>query len=246
MKKTFIFICIVAAMLCSCTSQPRRITIDSEQMIAVDSSMDNIRDTDYEAALADIQARLNKELNVKIGYAPQSLTVHQPECEMLNWACDALYDMAVQVYDGQVDFAVVNIGGMRCDWQAGDITRRHIYELMPFDNMLVILTLTGQDIIDLCNIFAEQGGQGVSRQLRMEMKNKKARNITLNGKNILPEAYYYVATSDYLSGGADHFTPLARFVERMDTNCKIRDLYLKYAEQQQTIAAAVDGRMKQL
>ena len=243
--KHFYLTLSAVAMLCisSCSHTARQVVSASEELIAVDSTADSVQDSAYLAVLQPKKEQLMEQLNVVIGYAPEDMTVHKPECTMLNWASDALCDMAKQVYSGQVDFAVVNIGGMRCNWQAGDITIRNVYELMPFDNRLVILTLQGKEVLDLCQIYAEQGGQGFSKQMRMQINNVKAQNVRLNGKSISPDAVYYVATSDYLSGGADHFTPLARSIDKTDTGLKIRDLYTQYVEQTKEVRSTIDGRM---
>ncbi len=244
MKRTLFFICILSLCLASCTRQPMRVVASHEEIIVVDSALDAIQDTAYLSHLAPITEQLNKELNVVIGYAPRAMQAHLPESELLNWTCDALYDMAKQYYDGEIDFAVVNVGGIRCDWPQGDITRRNVFELMPFDNQLVILTLTGDKVIELCEIFAANGGQGVSRQLRMKIDSNKAEDIHINGKEIDENAVYYIATSDYLSTGADHLTPLSEFLERKTTDKLIRDLYMEYILQHKTVEAQIDGRMQ--
>ena len=243
-KPLIILIALSVIPFCSCTHNPKQIVSAQETLISIDSTADAIQDTAYLRLLEPKKDSLNKMLDVVIGHAREDMRVHQPECTMLNWATDALYEMARQVYSGQVDFAITNIGGIRCNWQAGDITLRHVYELMPFDNRLVILSMQGSDITELCNIFAMQGGQGVSRQLRMEIADGKVRNIRLNGKKIVPEAVYYVATSDYLSTGADHFTPLTKAIDKTDTHRKIRDLYIEYIKQNPEVKSTTDGRMK--
>ena len=242
--RKYIIIALCSALLVACDLTPRQVVSAKEELIAVDKKADKYQDTAYIRMLQPKSDSLERQLDVVIGYAPEALTVKKPECTMLNWATDALYDMAKEVYKGEVDFAVTNIGGMRTNWQAGDITRRQVYELMPFDNRLVILTLEGKDVRNLCNVFARQGGQGVSRHLRMEIKDIKAQNIRLNGRKIVDSAVYYVATSDYLSTGADNFTPLTRAIEKHETRHKIRDLYMKYIETRKTVKAEVDGRMK--
>lgn len=161
---------------------------------------------------------------------------------MLNWASDALLSMARQLCPNHVDIAVVNIGGMRTDWAAGDITRRHIFELMPFDNELVVLTMTGDEILNLCNVFVQRGGEGVAG-LRMKARNGKLISATIAGKPILPTAYYTVATSDYLSQGNDGMTPLAQYQDLWRSEEKIRDLYIEYVQQVKTVQAVIDGRM---
>ncbi|MBQ9705305.1 MAG: 5'-nucleotidase C-terminal domain-containing protein [Paludibacteraceae bacterium] len=242
--KRITLLLLAATAIVSCTHQPRRLTAVSEEMKAIDSTL--AEDTAYLHALAPVRDALNAQMDIVIGYAPEALTVRQPECTMLNWACDALFYMAAEVYNGPLDFATANIGGMRCNWQAGDITRRSVFELMPFDNRLVILTLQGSDVLELCDEFARQGGQGVSRQLRMQMRGGKAQNVSINGKPVVPDALYYVATSDYLAGGADHFDALTHAIDKHETGLKIRDLYMQYVISRPTVAAKVDGRMTAL
>ena len=197
----------------------------------------------YAAALAPKKAALEAEMSVVLGYAPEDMTVHRPECNMLNWASDALLAKARQYYDGRVDMAVVNIGGMRCEWRKGDITKQHVFELMPFDNRLVVLTLKGEDILELCQVFAEVGGEGVAG-LRMQAEEAQLIDAQIDGCSIDPEAYYTVATSDYLAGGTDHMAPLTRHIAYWDSDLLIRDLYLEYVQEQKTVSSTIDGRMQ--
>lgn len=225
-----------------CLHKPMHVVESKSEIVLIDSTLDAIQDSSYIAYLAPIKAQLEAELRVPIGYAPEALTVSRPECTMLNWACDALLAMARQRYAGKVDMAVTNIGGMRCEWAAGDITFKDVFELMPFDNELVVLTLTGEEVLNLCHIFAKLGGEGVSG-LRMKARDGRLKEATINGKEIEPSACYTVATSDYLSQGNDHMEPLARYVEIWRSEEKIRDLYIEYIEQEGTVSARIDGRM---
>ena len=181
-------------------------------------------------------------MNVQLGYAPEPLWVREPECPMLNWASDALWEAAKKVYPEKVDIAIVNMGGMRCSWPAGPITRGNVFELMPFDNRLVVLTLKGSDIIELCESFARYGGQGVAG-MRVTVIDGKLADVTIGGKPVNPKAEYTVATSDYLSGGADHMDALAKYVKYWNSDLLIRELYIDAVRDQDTVRAAVDGRM---
>lgn len=212
------------------------------EAIPVDASSDAIQDTAYLAQLAPIKANMEKEMNEPLGYAPEALWVKGPECPMLNWASDALWEAAKQHYNGKVDIAVVNIGGMRCSWPAGPVTRGNVFELMPFDNRLVVLTLKGADLLDLFQAFADYGGQGVAG-MRMSAVNGKLTDATIGGKKVNPKADYTVATSDYLSGGADHMEALTRYTNYWNSDLLIRDLYIQAVRDQDTIRAVVDGRM---
>ena len=211
----------------------------------MDASSDGIQDLNYLAQLAPTKADLEEQLNVQIGYAPERLWVGDPECPMLNWATDALWEAAKKVYPEKVDIAIVNMGGMRCEWPAGAITKEKVFELMPFDNELVVLTLKGEDVIALCESFARYGGQGVAG-MRVKTVDGRLADVQVGGKAVNPKALYTVATSDYLSGGTDHMDALTRYVEYWRSELRIRDLYLEAVQTQDTIRAVVDGRMTML
>lgn len=240
MRKTLFFI-VLLTILCSC-HRPKQVVGVRTEAIPVDATCDGIQDAAYLANLAPIKAHMEREMDVQLGYAPKTLWVDGPECPMLNWATDALWEAAKRVYPGKVDIAIVNMGGMRCVWQAGPITRGNVFELMPFDNRLVVLTLKGSDILELCQSFATYGGQGVAG-MRVKTVDGRLADVTIGGKPVHPKAHYTVATSDYLSGGADHMDALTHYVEYWNSDLLIRDLYVEAVREQDTIRSAVDGRM---
>lgn len=233
----FIILCLAA-----CHKQPVKVASVTTVAIPVDASADGIQDSSYTAYLAPTKAALEREMGVQIGYAPEKLWVGEPECPMLNWATDALWEAAKPVYPGKVDVAIVNMGGMRCPWEAGPVTKGNVFELMPFDNELVVLTLKGEDIIALCESFARYGGQGVAG-MTVKVVDGNLADVQVGGKAVDPKALYTVATSDYLSGGTDHMDALTHYTEYWKSGLLIRDLYLEAVEKQDTIRAAVDGRM---
>lgn len=245
MRKVILLILCSLLLAPSCSKKPIQVTSVSTEAIAVDASADALQDQAYLRELAPIKADLEREMNVQIGYAPERLWVAGPECPMLNWSTDALWEAAKAVYPGRVDIAIVNMGGMRCEWPAGPVTRGQVFELMPFDNELVVLTLTGEDIIALCESFARYGGQGVAG-MRVKTVDGHLADVQIAGQPVDPKGRYTVATSDYLSGGTDHMDALTHHVDYWKSDLKIRDLYLEAVAKQDTIRAVVDGRMTML
>lgn len=244
MKKVIIIL-LLAGCLVACHRKARVVEAMGE-VIMVDSCMDAIQDSAYLLDLAPIKANMEHELNIPIGYAPEALQVYAPECPMLNWASDALLAIARERCPEPVDVAVVNIGGMRCEWAAGDITFRNVFELMPFDNMLVVLTMKGNDLQQLCEIFASTGGQGIAGMRIQAIGDKTMQQevrVTINGKALDMDRTYTVATSDYLSQGNDGMLPLKFHTQCWNSQEKIRDLYIEYIKQVKTVTAKVDGRM---
>jgi len=242
MRKVIVFVLCTLFLLPACRKKPVQVVSVTTEAIPVDATADAVQDLTYTAYLAPTKAELEREMNVQIGYAPERLWVGSPECPMLNWATDALWEAAKKAYPGKVDIAIVNMGGMRCDWPAGAITRGQVFELMPFDNRLVVLTLKGEDVIALCESFAQYGGQGVAG-MRVTVIDGHLADVQVAGKPVNPKARYTLATSDYLSGGTDHMEALTRYVDCWKSDLLIRDLYMEAVQTQDTIRAAVDGRM---
>lgn len=239
MRKNILLFLFLTCLASGCHRPMVR--VDQTQSIPVDASMDSLQDTAYLSFLAPYRAFLQQEGEVVIACVKTPLTFGEPECTMLNWSSDALLEQARKYYPGRVDVAVVNKGGLRTEWGTGDLKIRNLYELMPFDNKLVVLTIQGQDLLELCQIFVEDNGQGVAN-MTIIGEDKQLAEARVGGNPIVPDAYYTVATSDYLSGGTDHMTPLTRAIEKWDSHLLIRDLYVDQAKTQGSLSSVLDHR----
>ena len=144
--KRIIYLLVILACI-SCNQHPRQVVSKTGTIILIDSTLDAIQDTEYITTLSPIKADLEAQLCSPIGHAPEDLAVYQPECPMLNWATETLWACAKEVCPKKVDMAVMNMGGMRCQWQKGPITQGNVFELMPFDNQLVVLTLDRKSVV---------------------------------------------------------------------------------------------------
>jgi 2',3'-cyclic-nucleotide 2'-phosphodiesterase (5'-nucleotidase family) len=80
-------------------------------------------------------------------------------------------------------FAVANNGGLRTGLFPGPVTMRNIFEVMPFDNELVILQLSGGATDSLLRYIAQLTGTPVSGLvLEFEKAEKPAKNRVVNAK----------------------------------------------------------------
>jgi len=121
-----------------------------------------------------------------------------------------------------------------------------VFELMPFENELVILWIRGDKLIELAQFFARVGGEGESG-LRMVIRNKKAEEVTIGGLPIDPAKLYSVATNDYCAGGNDNMVQLGQYEKRTNTGLKIRSVLIDYIKNEtkkgKLIQATLDGRI---
>jgi 2',3'-cyclic-nucleotide 2'-phosphodiesterase (5'-nucleotidase family) len=233
-------------MLTACGGSKWAISSVSSNRIAIDSTTERYADKSYEAYLQPMKTKLDKEMNVVIGQTDVTMRAHGPESLLSNFSADVYRKIASEYLKEQVDIAIVNLGGLRTTIPAGDITLRKVFELMPFENELVILWLKGDKLNDLLQYFASMGGEGVSG-IRMRIDQGKAVDITINGQPLDINRSYSIATNDFLAGGNDKMVQLATAEKRVNTSIKVRNMLLDYIKNEtangRKIQSQLDGRI---
>lgn len=82
-------------------------------------------------------------MNIVIGRAAQTMLGHAPESLLSNFSADVYRAKASEIQGQAVDIAIVNLGGLRTQGSGRRHYRKKGFELMPFENELVILWLRG-------------------------------------------------------------------------------------------------------
>lgn len=178
--------------------------------------------------IAPYKQQLDAEMNVVIGEIASEIVKSKPNGTLGNWFADLLQDIANIEYEGFVDFAVQNYGGLRVpSVAAGDLTVGDIYEIMPFDNKLVLLTLDGKTTQQLLDRIAAYGGWPVSSNLSMHIQDDKAIDIMIKDEPFDPNKSYRVALPDYTANGGDRCYFL-KGIPQQDNGKLIRDLIIEY------------------
>lgn len=146
------------------------------------------------------------------------------------------------------DIGLTNKGGLRTRLAAGPLTRRTLYELLPFENTLVSVTLTGNDLRAVL-----QGALAPDRR-PLEIggasytwtERDGARvllDVTVGGAPLVAEKRYRVATSSFLARGGDGLSAFARGTETTDHGVLLRDVLIAAAEREHTLRAPADERI---
>lgn len=160
-----------------------------------------------------------------IGSAGESIlgdkdTDRTQETPMVDLVADAILWGTSAAENGGAEVAFMNIGGVRDEFPAGEITYRDAYNVAPFGNLLVTMTMTGQQIKDVLEQQyqpnadrAEMLALGVSNGFsytwdatRPEGQRVVVESMMLNGEQIDLNAEYRVATLNFLAEGGDGFT----------------------------------------
>lgn len=176
-----------------------------------------------------------------------------PEGLLNNFVADLTLSTARMKSTAFVDLCLLNNGGLRVPIMKGDVTRGMIFELMPFENELLVLDLAGEEMTDLINYIVKRSAgentkTGVSMSgMRVTITDGKATQVMIGTTTFAPEKTYRVVTSDYLAGGGDEMTFFAGAVKSEKLNVRLRDAILDYiitlAKKDINIDAELDGRV---
>ena len=197
--------------------------------------------------LTPYRQKLNSTMNEVLTRSTAQIEKKPLDGPLNDLLTDALLQQAAQRYGKPLDASHLNYGGIRNNLPAGNITTGSIFEVMPFDNQLVILTLSGDMLKQLLNHFAK-GDKLVIGGLRAKVHNGEVQNVTFtNGRTLQPTETYTVAMSDYIADGGDNASFLKGAVKRENINYLIRDALIDYLRQQgktgQPLTPVSDGRI---
>jgi len=214
---------LLLMQLCACKSK----RIASEPPISSIYTLDTA--IQVNPAVVNLIIPYKKEIDslmsLPVAEAAFPITKSLPESLLGNLITDVIKEQYERVNQSKLDVIILNQGGLRIELPQGTITRSMVFELMPFDNELVVFSMKGKDLIPVLNHIAEKGGMPVAG-IQMGIKDNKAENIKINGVLLNEEASYKIATSDYLLNGGDkfEFKPIENLVY---TKNKIRDLIME-------------------
>ncbi len=199
-----------------------------DQPVSVDPAVARII-APAEQALVELQ---EKSLGLKV---PAPLTrVYEGESTLGNFFADSLRAMT------RADVSLMNPGGFRADLQAGPLTYGSVYEVIPFDNAVAVLDVTGEELGRLLTA-AFGSKKGVFQVSGLEVKLSKClvpdrlRDFTLTGgRKVNPQSRYKVAMPDFLARGGDGLAPVlatidpARVDLRENSGSNVRDELIAY------------------
>lgn len=181
-------------------------------------------DSNLLTMIAPYKKEMDAKMHVVIGHTDTTLTKMQPECTLGNFMTDAELQRAKQI-DKNVVAAAANYGGIRLPYiDKGPITLGKIYELMPFDNMLVIATIPGKVMKQFCDHMATAKGWPVSG-ITFTIVGHEAKNIYINNRPLDEHTTYKVAVNDYMANGGDNCDFLVP-LKKETTNIFIRDILI--------------------
>ena len=192
-------------------------------------------------------------MNIPISYSPETYKKNDGELNstLSNMFADATYEMSNPVFNKMsgknIDMVLLNNGGIRSIISRGNISEKTAFELMPFENSIVVLELSGLSIIKMIDYLRKVKLQHPISGLQITLNNDYSVNeVKINGVNIENEKKYYVATTDYLLEGGDKMYFLAETTKTTDINYKMRDILIDYFKKYDTLKLKSDNRFMRI
>jgi len=202
-----------------------------------------------EAFVAPYRSRIDEDLNSILAYAPENIdkkgtwqtTIGNLQSTITLASANKIFNLRE---NKNVDICLLNNGGIRSIINKGNITTRTAFELMPFENNLVVASLKGEQIFELINYFIKEKKPHPLAGLTFTIdKNDVAKNILIQNQPLDVQKIYFVATNDYLYNGGDSMNFFKKSVNIYDLDYKLRNVWIDYFKEVDTIPTLTDIRI---
>ncbi|HAB27169.1 MAG: hypothetical protein CMP05_09885 [Xanthomarina sp.] len=235
----------------SCKQETQHLTRIEGKQIAITDSLET--DAGIEAFVKPYREHINKDLDSVISYAVATYSKSDGELNTAigNLFADVIYEQSNPVFKKRtgkdIDMVLVNHGGIRSIISKGDITTRTAFEIMPFENSVVVAAIKGSQVNDLVDyLVAAKRAHPISKLNLTVDTNYQLVDARINNKSIDTSKIYYVATNDYLYNGGDGMDFFKPSDSLYILNYKIRNALLDYFYKTDTINPVIDDRFIKL
>ncbi len=185
---------------------------------------------------------INQDLNQVLAYNPETLDKSSGkwQTKIGDLMADVTLSKSNNVFQKRenksIDVCLLNHGGIRSILPKGNVTTRTAFEIMPFENSVVVIALKGDAIYEMVDfLIADKKPHPLSGLTFTIDKENKARNILIQGKPLGKETIYYVATNDYLSNGGDNMVFFKKGIQKYVLDYKLRNVLIDYFVEVDTI-----------
>jgi len=251
LSRLLLVICLLIAIACN-TQTPQQVGVfDSNQ--SIDSSLDHqaLQDTGFTNMINHYKVGLDSQMNQLVSVTKEAMMSGRPESLLSNYIADAMLAIGNKYcvdnkLGHKVDIAIINNGGLRTSLPKGNITTGKLFELLPFENKLVIVGMKGSDLQNVLKYIATRDGEGVSG-VKMGIRGDLAVDVKVGGQNLDLNKIYHIISIDYLVNGGDGMNSFDKRENFRHMHMKLREAIINHAKVLYKsgvgINAELDGRV---
>jgi len=205
---------------------------------------------DLDSLIQPYKVEMESKMDKIIGVAEEDLIKYTPESPLGNFVADVVFNAGFGyglknenlAFSKSNTLCLLNFGGLRAPINKGDITIGNVYELMPFDNEIVIVSLSPSQVKEMLVYLFIKHGQPISNAVVLLSSDKQ--KLDIGGKAYNFEKDIYVITSDYLAKGGDKMN-FFKSSKMIQTGTLMRDALLNHVKTKKTIPFYdVEGRIQ--
>lgn len=163
MQRTFSYALLITCFLLavSCKSHYISTSVNTQNLFVSDKVTQ--LDSQVVRMYLPFKNQIEKDMKRVIAFSEIEMIKKKPESNLTNFLADLLLEEGIAVtqkngLDAEPVVSYLNYGGIRTFLPKGDISVENIFELMPFENEMVYLQLSGSQLQEFFNIVAEKGG----------------------------------------------------------------------------------------
>ncbi|NHF59309.1 hypothetical protein FK220_008155 [Flavobacteriaceae bacterium TP-CH-4] len=208
-----------------------------------------ISDQAIETFIIPYRKRVNEVLDSTLAFAPKTISKDDGiyNTPAGNLMADIVLEQAEPVFHSRtgkhLDFVLLNHGGIRSIISKGPVSARTAYEVMPFENNIAVVELSGKSVQALVEYLVRSKRAHPIAGLQVILdKNDEIRTITIRGKDFDAGRTYYVATSDYLTMGGDSMVFFKDALSVTSVDYLIRNAMIDYFKKVDTLNPVIDNR----
>lgn len=237
---------LMLGMLYSCKEKPLSLSgIEGRQLAVSDSIQPDAAIQEY---IKPFKENIDRQMDSVLAYAPKTLSKGDSEYNTAigNMMADAVMEFTNPVFKQrtgkEIDAVLLNHGGIRSILREGPVTMRAAFEIMPFENSVVVVEISSEKAKEMFDYLKLGKAHPISGMQITLNKNGSLQSATLGNENVTPGNTYFIATNDYLQQGGDGMDFLADPVSLEVLDYKIRNVLIDYFKRYDTIAPVQDKR----
>ena len=238
---SYFVILLTLLILFSCKSHKNHVYEVSSKKININEQYTS--NTKIENFIAPYKKHINNDLDSILAFNPitQEKSQGKWQTNIGNLFAETTLLLSNPIFKKRenktIDFCLLNHGGIRSIIPKGNVTTRTAFEIMPFENSVMVVGLTGIEVKILAAYFIKEKKPHPLAGLTIftDADESSVLDLQVNGKPIEDTKIYYVATSDYLANGGDSMNFFRDSQIKFDLDYKLRNLLIDYFKRIDTI-----------
>lgn len=171
----------------------------------------------------------------------------KPDLPLGNLVADVIRERGTKEFGVRMDIALTNYGGIRIPMPEGPVTMGDIQSMFPFDNVIVYVKISGEELQRLLAQLAKTKAFQPISGMKVKVKDHEVKEATVGGKPINPAKTYNMCTVDFLLTGGDQLYIGAMASDIVMSEVTIREVMMDYVKSREAahrkITAYSDGRI---